>query len=450
MKFKLKSQFVTLRGFLLLFLISFYFIFPIQKEDDIIASMICLCFFIILVFALITTITNGEYLRKKIEIKLFTSSFKKYIPEENTSKYSLNNLNSDENISSPNCVYALDETSLFFNTKNVKIFPFFELNIKFEFKFEQPSIESIILNSSFNNNLGTGSIIFPHRGIWEIDKLYFEFGDILGLCSLKWNVDSEQISFRILPQKSTTANYPVISSSSIPGDTYVDLYNKQGDPYDLKQYSPSDGIKRILWKAYAKSGQLITRTPESSITPEGYTLIFVIAGINEDRVADEVYEYTKNLYSSSLTIYLSACGATRKIATNPEDAIELLIDGVWSINFKDCFEEFSFFIKDFQQKFPESNIKNIVFFFSDDFGDANKKKSLLKITDYCNQINIQPVLAFVRIVKNNESLKNKELYSKWFFNSENNKEQTTSNSVVNRAFENELYSLSLKSNWQVL
>jgi uncharacterized protein (DUF58 family) len=110
----------------------------------------------------------------------------------------------------------------------------------------------------------------------------------------------------------------------------IDTLNRHGDPFDIKSYHPSDGIKRIIWKAYAKRGELLSRHPEASMTPEGYIVIHALASTNDDQLCAFALSYVRMLTELQLDIVFGCEGfGTRTPARNEEQAEKLLIESVW-------------------------------------------------------------------------------------------------------------------------
>lgn len=110
----------------------------------------------------------------------------------------------------------------------------------------------------------------------------------------------------------------------------VDIFNRQGDPFDIKQYHPADGIKKIVWKAFAKRGELLSRHPEASMTPEGFVVLFTIAAKEGDRACAHAEAYAESLSKLNLEIIASCEGAkARPPARSVEELHDLLIDSVW-------------------------------------------------------------------------------------------------------------------------
>jgi hypothetical protein len=123
---------------------------------------------------------------------------------------------------------------------------------------------------------------------------------------------------------------PLLSSTQRPGDTVTDTLNRQGDPFDIKPYHPSDGIKKIVWKAFAKSGELLSRHPEASMTPEGFVTIITLARPEDDDICSKVIAYTRALEELKLDLLISCEGLHgRQLVRGSNACEELLIDSVW-------------------------------------------------------------------------------------------------------------------------
>lgn len=55
-----------------------------------------------------------------------------------------------------------------------------------------------------------------------------------------------------------------------------------GDLIEMRRYAPGDPMKRILWKTFARSRNLMVRLPERAIAPTHRTLAFLVAGEGDE------------------------------------------------------------------------------------------------------------------------------------------------------------------------
>jgi hypothetical protein len=134
-----------------------------------------------------------------------------------------------------------------------------------------------------------------------------QIGDALGLSRMTWDYPIEasiEVSAANIPIKAL----PVVAASSRAGDELSVSQERSGDLYDLKPYDPNDGVKRILWKTYAKSGQLVVRRPEPAMIPEGEVAIYLIASREEDYVAGALQSYLKMLHDNQIVVLFGTDG----------------------------------------------------------------------------------------------------------------------------------------------
>jgi hypothetical protein len=153
--------------------------------------------------------------------------------------------------------------------------------------------------------------------------------DHAGLAVFEWQIEGRD-TVTVAPPRALDVSLPILSSTQRPGDTLVDTTHKQGDPFDIKQYHPSDGMKKILWKAFAKRGELLARHPEASMTPEGYVVIFVVARTTDDATAARAAAYVRTLSDLRLDVIVGCEGLRgRSPAIDPSSTEGLLIDTAW-------------------------------------------------------------------------------------------------------------------------
>lgn len=77
----------------------------------------------------------------------------------------------------------------------------------------------------------------------------------------------EAQNIRVLPWTGELESSPMLRSLT-GGDDLPHPYGKlTGDRVDMRQYVPGDPLRLALWKLYARTGQLMVRTPERAIAP---------------------------------------------------------------------------------------------------------------------------------------------------------------------------------------
>lgn len=172
-------------------------------------------------------------------------------------------------------------------------------------------------------------ITAPHRGNWDIHGVRCSVGDLTGFIRVSWIIPIESLLTVYAPQLPD-ALLPLVSSTQRAGDLVTDTVHRLGDPFEIKPYHPADGIKKIIWKAFAKRGELLSRHAEASMTPEGFVAIFVLARPSDDDVCGKALAYVKALTELQLDLLLSCEGSNgRSAGHNVETSQELLIDSTW-------------------------------------------------------------------------------------------------------------------------
>lgn len=214
----------------------------------------------------------------------------------------------------------------------IRIPPFFELSVSIHFaKDEAPVTQHYIPSSGKKPIRFTENKLFPHRGNWEVSHYEFRFGDQMGFTGFCWRQEPspQQKYFMITPKQEAFATLPVISSAHRAGDDLLESRERTGESFDLKPYHPSDGIRKIVWKVYARTGELISRHPEPSVTPEGKSLIFALAGKYDDRTAARCLQYLEKLESLGIDILFSCEGHDGSPVSNTNNAERAIIESVW-------------------------------------------------------------------------------------------------------------------------
>jgi hypothetical protein len=112
----------------------------------------------------------------------------------------------------------------------------------------------------------------------------FEVGDAFGLSRIAFEV-REPCELVMLPSVGALRQIQVIHGLA-SGSDRSDVDGKpEGDPFDTRRYAPGDPIRFVLWKVYAKSRQLIVRTPERARSPVDQTVAYLVTGRGDEPAA---------------------------------------------------------------------------------------------------------------------------------------------------------------------
>ncbi|MCB0339378.1 MAG: hypothetical protein KDD53_07230, partial [Bdellovibrionales bacterium] len=221
---------LTFRSSLLLLSGSYLLFGPGENDADLVASTLgtsLLC--LILIFLIVTAIL-GRTLRRNLTASVYPPA-----SEELVSKTPL---------------------KFFTKTIPIRLPPMFALEMRL--RFAQPGVESFthsIRGFDSNPRLLLDLIQFKHRGIWEVRFIDCALVDLFGFTRYAWVIGGPEVerSLPVPPPEHQFSDLPIISSSVREGDTLQAEERREGDPLDLKPYHPSDGMKKIVWKIFAKS-----------------------------------------------------------------------------------------------------------------------------------------------------------------------------------------------------
>lgn len=188
--------------------------------------------------------------------------------------------------------------------------PLFTLRVSREFEHDGPdSPVHVVRGRAVDDGRRplVDSVIFPHRGYWAVKSLHIELRDDFGVTAFKWSVSVES-GVEVSAPTLNVRPLPIVAASSRAGDELHLSRERSGDLFDIKPYDPSDGVKRILWKTYAKSGQLVVRRPEPAVIPEGEVAIYLVAEPEDDHVAGALLGYLEQLEEGRIVVLFGTDG----------------------------------------------------------------------------------------------------------------------------------------------
>jgi hypothetical protein len=307
---------LTARGFCILFFSLYLIAGPSWNANDVIATVVGYSLFFILTGFALTTFVQSIDFRERLRAKLSAELFDVHASGSGHAR-----------------PIAKLPTRMVVTTTPAALVPLSMLSL--EVRFASPGVKTakhLITGRSPSPRTLVEDITFPHRGRWNIASLSLAVGDMWGLTRVTWedSASTSGLSIEVRPAGQADAHVPVISSAVRTGDAIADLLDRQGDPYDLKQYNPADGMKRILWKVFAKRGELISRMPERAVTPEGQVVCFIAADASGDQVCSEAIRYAQGIAELDLQFWGGCVGnGPRGAARSAEELEQLLIDSVW-------------------------------------------------------------------------------------------------------------------------
>lgn len=361
---------LTLRGLLAL-LMSLYFAFvPAHNEADLVAATIGFCFLTVLTIMVLMVVITALFVKRTLAISLLSPP------------------------SSPAPGHVIN---LGIRVSKIFLAPLLCLRLRVEFEHPGTVAEAIEVRGWIRPNSAIAfKACFPHRGDWKITHVSVEVRDILGLARCRWLSGLNFGSISVYPLKREIENLPIISSSFREGEMLTDRANQSGEPFDIKTYHHSDGMRKILWKLFAKSGELMARHPEPSMTPEGKVVLYVVADVEDDQLCSFAHAYCNIVSKQNLDLIVGVDGAQGKTETTPDNAFKLMVESVWTsgANLNKDFEDFLHFTT---AKNSTSKITKVGLLFSSRRISGNEGLRLLRdFGQALNRFNISPILLIDR------------------------------------------------------
>jgi len=369
---------LTLRGTLALITGVYLFLGPAQYAADLVAGLLGLTLIVVGILLSVIAIIFGLIFKRKLKPTVHS-------PQESKQGEQV----SGQPIKIVINVGKLSVPSLFL----------LKLKLVFEKSDLTPSTHELI-GQAKKDRLLVEEITFPHRGNWIVTNIQATFTDRFGLTTISWNMPLSDMAIRIAPSGDTNSYIPIISSSQRAGDELEHPLERTGDPYDLKPYHPSDSMRKILWKVFARSGELISRHPEKSMTPEGKVVIFVLADRHDDQTCQMALQYIERLQSLSLEVWAGCSGISKSsldLGRDLNSTKELLIDTAWDSNWAQREGETSNTETDLEYllaSLPQnsSQLSSMLIFASRTaISSDDAVKSLSNIGSYLSSIGIEPI-----------------------------------------------------------
>jgi hypothetical protein len=110
---------------------------------------------------------------------------------------------------------------------------------------------------------GKGHTLLHDRGIYDVEKVYVTFSDMLNLVALPVTLPFSQQLYT-LPKELKPQTAKAQPNSTEEQKHRIEIPKRvEGEYIAYKEFETGDNIRRIVWKIFAKSGQLVVRIPET-------------------------------------------------------------------------------------------------------------------------------------------------------------------------------------------
>ncbi|CAN5742705.1 hypothetical protein BH11BAC7_BH11BAC7_32750 [soil metagenome] len=154
---------------------------------------------------------------------------------------------------------------------------------------------------------GTGETELHDRGIYDVEEVVVLFSDMFRLIALPYTLHVSQQLYT-LPQVLKEKDIKAEPNATEEQTHRIEIPKKvEGEFINYKDFETGDDVRRIVWKIYARSGQLVVRIPETK-DPYASHLYFypsfyngmnnAAEGIFETELLNAYKDKVRNLYEA--------------------------------------------------------------------------------------------------------------------------------------------------------
>jgi hypothetical protein len=117
--------------------------------------------------------------------------------------------------------------------------------------------------SPFNTVAGKSTLDLHHRGLHDIQEIQVILTDMMKLVKIPIALHSKSRLLTI-PKQLKEETFPIFPAATEEQDVRINIPKRvQGEFLSYKDFESGDDIRRIVWKIYARSGELVVRVPET-------------------------------------------------------------------------------------------------------------------------------------------------------------------------------------------
>jgi len=164
-----------------------------------------------------------------------------------------------------------------FSLSNLWFVPF--VRIRWNWEVPEASVRLVPLKRRLHEE------VTPlRRGLHDTITRRVEVSDAFGLTRLTFTLRQERV-VRFVPSMGALRQIRVVRSIAGGDEISNPAGPPEGERVDLRHYAPGDPIKFVLWKVFARSRQLVVRTPERAIAPTRQTVAYLVTGAGDEPAA---------------------------------------------------------------------------------------------------------------------------------------------------------------------
>lgn len=119
------------------------------------------------------------------------------------------------------------------------------------------------------------------RGIYPRLVRRFDVGDFFGFCQLRFELTDDR-KLRFVPNVGALDRIEVVRGVAGGDDFAHPEGPPDGSPLDLRPYVPGDPLRFILWKIFARTRELVVRTPERALSPARHAVAYLVTDPSDE------------------------------------------------------------------------------------------------------------------------------------------------------------------------
>jgi hypothetical protein len=151
--------------------------------------------------------------------------------------------------------------------------------LEYSWNWERPA--SVEVREGAHPDRRREFIVAQRRGVYSEIRRRILLRDVLGLAALEW-VTRESADARFLPAKGSLDRMTLLDGLTGGDDLSDPRGMPEGDRVDMRQYTPGDSPRMILWKIYSHTRKLLVRIPERALTARPRFCAYFVAGPQDE------------------------------------------------------------------------------------------------------------------------------------------------------------------------
>lgn len=252
---------LTLQGILTLGLVAFALRQYAYGALDLVVFALGICALAILIFSLFCTIVSGVLIQRRIH---------REVEEQEAAAESIRLESGFPNESG-------------FHLPALNYFPLIKLNWQVIHP-DKLTTRIRVTESEAGSTVLSEEILPERRCLSDKVTRQFTVADVLGFCRYSWR-QSQSRECYCLPQVNTLKQLPLLRSMTAEDGIPDPTGSPEGDRMEIRRYAPGDSVRDIMWKAYARSGQLNVRLAEKSVFHSQRTLAYLLSSSSDEAAA---------------------------------------------------------------------------------------------------------------------------------------------------------------------